>query len=82
MHFPKSITFKRILGLSLVCLMAISGFVYSADPIKPDSIKTPRIESFPSEPVGYKLIDWRKRSLDFVKFSLDPTIQGEYLPLM
>ncbi len=82
MHFLKSITFKRFLGLSLVCCTANLGFVYSADPIKPDSIKTPRIESFPSEPVGYKLIDWRKRSLDFVKFSLDPTTQGEYLPLM
>ena len=47
-----------------------------------DRITTKRIEAFPQEPAGYELIDWRQRSSDYVRFALDPSKQGEYLPLM
>ncbi|MFM7562184.1 MAG: hypothetical protein ACKO81_04020 [Planctomycetota bacterium] len=47
-----------------------------------EPITTKRIESFPKEPVGYQLIDWRQRSSDYVRFVLNPSEQGEYLPLM
>ena len=82
MSFLKSTRTRLPLYLSVICLLANSKLVYSADPSDPGAIKTPRIESFPSQPVGYELIDWRKRSGDFVKFSLDPIARGEYLPLM
>ncbi|MFN9716168.1 MAG: hypothetical protein ACK57G_20495, partial [Planctomycetota bacterium] len=41
-----------------------------------EPITTPRIESFPKQPVGYQLIDWRRRSTDFVRFALNPIQQG------
>jgi hypothetical protein len=50
--------------------------------IAAEPITTSRIESFPREPVGYKLIDWRAKSTDYVRFALNPIQQGEYLPLM
>lgn len=45
-------------------------------------ITTPRIESFPREGRGYRLIDWRQRTEDFLTFTLDPVRKGDYLPLM
>jgi len=47
-----------------------------------EPITTPRIESFPMQPAGYHLIDWRARSTDYVRFVLNPIQQGEFLPLM
>jgi hypothetical protein len=47
-----------------------------------EAITTNRIESFPKDPSGYKLIDWRKRSLNYVGYVLNPVEQGDYLPLM
>lgn len=47
-----------------------------------EAITTNRIESFPKDPSGYKLIDWRSRSLNYVRYVLNPVEQGEYLPLM
>ena len=55
--------------------MSVSGI--AADPIS-----IPRIESFPSKPVGYRLIDWRQRSMDYVRYAVNPSQQGEYLPLI
>jgi hypothetical protein len=49
---------------------------------EPGTIHVARIESFPRDGKGYQLIDWRQRAEDFLSFSLDPTRQGEYLPLM
>jgi hypothetical protein len=47
-----------------------------------EPITTPRLESFPRDPRGYRLIDWRQRSTDYIRFALDPVQQGDYLPLM
>ena len=65
--------------------VALAFYVYSCMSvlgIAADPISTPRIESFPSKPVGYRLIDWRQRSMDYVRYALNPSQQGEYLPLM
>ncbi|MEY5024659.1 MAG: hypothetical protein RLZZ244_187 [Verrucomicrobiota bacterium] len=43
-------------------------------------LSTPRIESFPREGKEYRLLDWRQRSEDFLRFALDPTRPGDYLP--
>jgi hypothetical protein len=66
--------------LSLLGLAAVGLFSFAIRFSEP--ITTKRIESFPKEPVGYQLIDWRQRSSDFVRFALNPSAQGEYLPLM
>ena len=47
-----------------------------------DAFTTPRIESFPREGKGYRLIDWHGRADDFLAFVLDPVRKGDYLPLM
>ena len=47
-----------------------------------NALTTPRIESFPRDGRGYRLIDWRGRADDFLAFALDPTRKGDYLPLM
>lgn len=64
-------------SLASVFLGILASFCHASDPIS-----TPRIESFPDQPKGYRLIDWRDRSESFVRFALDPTRQGEFLPLM
>ena len=68
----------RVLGLFgvLVSLGILRG-VCAGEPLT-----TPRIESFPRDPRGYRLIDWRQRSTDYIRFALDPMQQGDYLPLM
>jgi arylsulfatase A-like enzyme len=48
----------------------------------PPGITTPRVESFPREGRGYQLVDWRRRTEEFLDAVLDPVRQGDYLPLM
>lgn len=67
----------RALVFGILALLGPLDFFVADEPIT-----TPRIESFPKQPVGYQLIDWRRRSTDFVRFALNPIQQGEYLPLM
>jgi hypothetical protein len=63
----------------LAALLAVGGGVLAAGET---AISSPRIETFPREGAGYLLIDWRQRSEDFLRFTLDPVRKGDYLPLM
>jgi hypothetical protein len=58
--------------------LAASGLAAQAQ----EAISTARIESFPRQGQGYQLIDWRQRTEDFLRFTLDPVRKGDYLPLM
>lgn len=57
--------------------LAAAGWAAAAD-----AVTVPRIESFPRDGRGYRLIDWRQRADDFVACVLDPVRQGEFLPLL
>jgi arylsulfatase A-like enzyme len=46
------------------------------------AVTSPRIESFPRGGLGYQLIDWKQRTEEFLDVVLDPTLTGDYLPLM
>lgn len=72
-HYFRGVRF----GLAFYVLSCMSVLAIAAEPIS-----TARIESFPTKPAGYRLIDWRQRSMDYVRFALNPSLQGEYLPLM
>ena len=63
----------------LAALLTVGGGVLAAGET---AISSPRIETFPREGAGYLLIDWRQRSEDFLRFTLDPVRKGDYLPLM
>jgi hypothetical protein len=66
----------------LLAVLVVASLWRPVDAPAVEPITTPRIESFPRDAVGYRLIDWRRRSTDYVRFALDPVKQGEYLPLM
>lgn len=74
---------RLLMASQLLCVL---GFVVAGSICNSaadfDPITTKRVESFPLEPRGYRLLDWRQRSSDFVRFALNPSEQGEYLPLM
>ena len=64
--------YATFMSLALACRAACGA----------EALTSPRIESFPREGLGYRLIDWRERTEDFLDVVLDPTLTGEYLPLM
>ena len=67
--------------IAITSLLFLSFAVLSAA-AEPGDLSSPRIESFPREGNGYRLLDWRTRSTDFVRFALNPEGRGEYLPVM
>ena len=64
--------------IGLLCLLAFTLRASAAS----EGLSSPRIETFPREGQGYRLLDWRSRSTEFVRFSLNPERSGDYLPLM
>lgn len=73
-------SFRWTICTALLGILNYIGLLKVSIAIEP--VTTPRIESFPKQPVGYQLIDWRARSTDYVRFVLNPIQQGDYLPLM
>jgi hypothetical protein len=78
----------RVVFAALVLIAGAAPDVFEAsDPAEtagrePPAITTPRVEAFPREGRGYRLVDWRRRTEDFLDAALDPVRQGDYLPLM
>jgi hypothetical protein len=78
-HRPARIR-EVIVGLAAAWTVAgESPRAYGAEPV---AITSPRIECFPREGRGYRLLDWQERTCDFLDVVLDPTRRGEYLPVM
>jgi hypothetical protein len=72
---------QQLLILTVVIAIALPAAARAGDAGQ-NAITTPRIESFPRDGKGYRLIDWHKRADDFLAFVLDPVRRGDYLPLM
>lgn len=82
MPLPPSRSLLAIPNLALTCLALVLLTAPGRTVPVTAAISCPRIESFPRRGQGYQLIDWRMRSNDFLRFTLDPVRQGDYLPLM
>ena len=57
-----------------------SGAAYESIPTAQKQV--PYIETMPNMPAGYKLIDYKKRAVDFDNIAFDYDRQGKYLPLI
>jgi hypothetical protein len=47
-----------------------------------EQLDIPRISLMPDSPQPYHLKDWKKTAIAYDRFVFDPTLKGEYLPLL
>ena len=67
------------IGSALVALVVCFGVDSTSAQTQLD---IPRVSRMPDTPEPYRLKDWKKVARDYDRFVFDPTIKGEYLPLL